>query len=145
MVPAERVRRSSHAFACYTSADLEDVWDTLTNAYRTSAYFFDLTLRSTWAVDAAISADHEGAPSPSGRLVCSRPGHRLSYVLQSCPTDPPTYLTWLVRRSAGGTAINLSIDEPETPESVEDAEDTWLPVPATLQQHLRAQGSRRAD
>jgi hypothetical protein len=109
------------------------------------AYLFGLTLRSTWAVDAAISADLVGAPGPSGHVECSRPGHRLSFMLQSCPTDPRTYLTWLIRRSAGGTAINLAIDEPEMPDSVVDAEDTWLPVLEALQRHLRAHGSHHTD
>jgi hypothetical protein len=65
-------------------------------------------------------------------------------MLRSGPTDPPTYLTWLIRRSAGGTTINLAIDDPETPDIIEDAEDTWLPVLEALQLHLRAQRSRPA-
>jgi hypothetical protein len=93
MATSEHVRRSSYSFGCYTLAGPGEVWDALTNACRTSTYLFGLTLRSTWAVDAAISVDHEGVPGPSGHVVCSRPGQRLSYVLRSCPTDPPTYLT----------------------------------------------------
>jgi hypothetical protein len=62
-------------------------------------------------------------------------------MLQSCSTDPPTYLTWLIRPSASGTTVKLAIDEPETPDTVEEAEDTWLPVLEALQQHLRAERS----
>ena len=86
----------------------------------------------------------DGAVGLSGHVVCSRPGKRLSYVLHSGPTDPPTYLTWLIRPSADGTTINFAIDEPETPDTIEDAEDTWLPVLEALQQHLRAQRSPHA-
>jgi hypothetical protein len=128
MEPGERARRSSHSFACYVLAGPDEVWHALTNACRTSAYLFGLVLRSTWAVDAAISAAHERAPGLTGHVVCSRRGERLSYMLQSCSTDPPTYLTWLIRASASGTTINLAIDEPETPDTVEEAEETWLPV-----------------
>jgi hypothetical protein len=144
MAPGEHVRRSSHSFACCTLAGPDEVWDALTNACRTSTYLFGLTLRSTWAVDAAITADHDDVPGLAGHVVCLRLGERLSYMLHSGPTDPPTYLTWLIRPSAGGTTINLAIDEPVTPESIEDAEDTWLPVLEALQQHLRGQRTRHA-
>jgi hypothetical protein len=144
MAPGEHVRRSSHSFACFTPAGVDDIWDALTNACRTSTYLFGLTLRSTWAVDAAITADHEGTVGLAGHVVCTRPEQRLSYVLQSAPTDPPTYLTWLIRPSAGGTMINLAIDEPEMPDTIQDAEDTWLPALEALQQHLRAQRSPHA-
>jgi hypothetical protein len=40
--------------------------------------------------------------------------------------------------------INLAIDEPETPDTVQDAEDTWLPALEALQQHLKAQRARPA-
>jgi hypothetical protein len=145
MAPGKHVRRSSHSFACCTLAGPDDVWDALTNACRTSIYLFGLALSSTWAVDAAITTDNERAAGLAGHVVCLRPGERLSYMLHSGPTDPPTYLTWLIRPGAGGTTINLAIDEPVTPESVEDAEDTWLPVLEALQQHLRAQRSREAQ
>jgi hypothetical protein len=145
MAPGESVRRSSHSFACYATAGPDEVWDALTNACRTSTYLFGLTLRSTWAVDAAITADREGVVGLAGHVVCSRPCERLSYVLQSSATDPPTYLTWLVRPSADGTTISLAIDDPVTPDTIEDAEDTWLPVLEALQQHLRTQRSRHAE
>ncbi len=145
MALGEQARRSSHSFACYTPVCPDVVWDALTNPCRTGTYLYGLTLRSTWAVDAAITAAisgaSEGAPGLTGHVVCSRPGERLSYMLQSCSSDPPTYLTWLVRPSAGGTTISLAVDEPETPDTVEEAEDTWLPVLEALQQHLRAERS----
>lgn len=144
MAPGEHVRRSSHSFACHTRADPDEVWDALTNACRTGTYLFGLALRSTWAVDAAITADHDGAITLSGHVVCSRPGERLSYLLQPGSTDPPTYLTWLIRPSAHGTVVNLAIDEPEAPGTNEDVEDTWLPVLDALQQHLRAQPNHSA-
>jgi hypothetical protein len=139
MAPGEHGRPSSHSFACYTPAGPHEVWDALTNACSTSSYLFGLTLRSTWAVDAAISADLEGETGLTGHVVCSRSGERLSYMLHSSSTDPPTYVTWLIRPSASGTTINLAIDEPETPGTVEDAEEIWLPVLGALQQHLRAE------
>jgi hypothetical protein len=51
------------------------------------------------------------------------------------PHDPPTYLTWLIRQTPGGCTIRLEIDEVDSTDSREDAEDVWLPVLAALQ-HL---------
>jgi hypothetical protein len=53
-------------------------------------------------------------------------------VLQSVPTDPPVYLTWLIRPGPGGCTIRLQIDEIDTADSLQ--EDIWLPVLEALQQ-----------
>jgi uncharacterized protein YndB with AHSA1/START domain len=137
MAPAELVRRFSHSFACYTPAAPGEVWDALTSASRTRTYLDGLSVYSTWKADADITADFDGTISLTGQVICSRPGERLSYFLQAASTDPPTYLTWLLRQSPSGTTITLVIDEPETPDTSEDAEDTWLPLLDALQQHLR--------
>lgn len=38
-----------------------------------------------------------------------------------------TYLTWTIRRGAGGTVVRLSVDEPGDDDGAE-VEDAWLPV-----------------
>ena len=53
------------------------------------------------------------------------------YLLRSGPHDPPTFLTWQLRATPGGTTLRLQIDEIEG-SSDDDAEDTWLPVLAAL-------------
>lgn len=63
----------------------------------------------------------------------ARRRERLSYLLQAGPADPPVYLTWRLRPSAGGCAIRLEIDEVDAADSQKDAEDAWLPVLAALQ------------
>jgi uncharacterized protein YndB with AHSA1/START domain len=136
MARRENVRGASHSFACYTSARPEEVWDALTSASRTPAYLYGLAAQSTWEADAAITAVHESHTRLTGYVLCARPGERLSYLLQAEPADPPTYLTWLIRPSPSGCTITLVIDEPETPDTTEGAEDTWLPVLAALQRYL---------
>ena len=71
----------------------------------------------------------------TGRVLHAQCPERLSYVLQSGPHDPPTFLTWLIRPAPGGCTIRLEIDEVDNADSREDAEDVWLPVLAALQ-HL---------
>jgi hypothetical protein len=57
------------------------------------------------------------------------------YLLRSGPDDPPTFLTWQLRATPGGTTVRLQIDEIEG-STDEDAEDTWLPVLAALRAML---------
>jgi hypothetical protein len=136
MTSRDPVRASSHSFACHTSARPGEVWDALTNASRTPSYLYGLAAHSTWDVDAAITVAFDGTTRLSGHVVCARPTERLSYLLQPELVDPPIYLTWLIRSSPTGCAITLVVDEPDTPDTTEAAEDIWLPVLAALQQHL---------
>jgi hypothetical protein len=43
------------------------------------------------------------------------------------------YLTWLLRTAPGGCVIRLEVDEPDTADSPQAAEEIWLPVLAALQ------------
>jgi len=137
MAAQEQVPRSSHSFACHTPAGVDDVWDALTSACRTPAYLYGLGLHSEWHVDAAIRADYDSSPTLAGQVVCCRRGERLSYLLQAATGDPATYLTWLLRPCPGGTTITLVVDEPDAPDTSDEAEDAWLPVLDALQHHLR--------
>jgi uncharacterized protein YndB with AHSA1/START domain len=136
MARSENVRGTSHSFACYAPACPEEAWDALTSASRTPAYLYGLAAHSTWEADAVITAVYEGRTRLTGHVLCARPGERLSYLLQAESADPPTYLTWLIRPSPSGCTITLVVDEPDTRDTTEDAEDTWLPVLAALQRHL---------
>jgi uncharacterized protein YndB with AHSA1/START domain len=127
----------SRTFACYIPVDPARVWAALTDAAQTPAYLYGLAVHSTWAPDAHIDVRHEARPALTGRVLCSRPRDRLSYVLQASPDDPPMYLTWLIRSSPGGCTLRLQVDEIDAADSADDAEDTWLPVLAALQK-LRA-------
>ena len=49
------------------------------------------------------------------------------------PADPPLYLTWMVRPGPGGSAVRLQIDEIDAADSLQEAEDIWLPVLEALQ------------
>jgi hypothetical protein len=92
---------------------------------------------ASWQRDATVTVVYGGAVRLTGLVLCARPGERLSHLLQPEATDPPTYLTWLIRPNSTGTTITLVIDEPDAPDTIEDAEDTWLPVLGALQQHLK--------
>jgi hypothetical protein len=41
----------------------------------------------------------------------AEPPRRLSYLIQSGPHDPATFLTWLLRAVGDGTTLRLQIDE----------------------------------
>jgi len=125
-------------FACHTASDPARVWTALTDPGASAGYLYGLSAHSTWEVDAPIDVRHGEHVTLSGRVLCVRPGERLSYVLQSGPDDPPVYVTWLIRRHANGSTIRLEVDEVGSEDSAEDAEDAWLPVLAALQQMLSA-------
>ena len=88
---------------------------------------------STWIPGDPVCFRYGDHVQVSGRVLCVQPGERLSYVLQSGPADPPVYLTWLIRPGPGGCTIRLHIDEIDTADSLQDAEDVWLPVLEALQ------------
>ena len=111
------------------------VWAALTDADKTAAYLHGLAAHSTWIAEAPISFRLGDRTELTGRVLHAQCPERLSYVLQSGPHDPPTYLTWLIRPTPGGCTIRLEIDEVDNADSREDAEDVWLPVLAALQ-HL---------
>jgi uncharacterized protein YndB with AHSA1/START domain len=135
---ATAYRPGLRSFACHSPADPARVWAALTDASQTTAYLYGLALHSEWVPDAPIEALHDGNPGLIGRVLCARLNERLSYVLYAGPGDPAVYLTWLVRPSRGGCTIRLQIDEIDCVDSVDEDEDTWLPVLAALQQLLAA-------
>ncbi|HZC53136.1 MAG TPA: SRPBCC domain-containing protein [Mycobacterium sp.] len=124
------------AFACYSPADPARVWSALTDPIQTTAFLYGLAVHSSWEPGAAIEVCYEARPTLSGRVLCSRTGERLSYMLRAGADDPPVYLTWLIRTRPDGCTIRLEIDEIDHVDDADQAEDTWLPVLAALQEHL---------
>jgi uncharacterized protein YndB with AHSA1/START domain len=131
---ARGVTFAAHTFAAWTRADPEVVWTALTDPAQTPEFLYGLAADSTWIPGAPVGFRCGGDVQVSGRVLCVQRGERLSYVLQSAPADPPVYLTWLIRPGPGGCTIRLQIDEIDTADSREDAEDIWLPVLEALQQ-----------
>ena len=125
---------AAHTFAAWTRADPEVVWTALTDPGQTPEFLYGLAADSTWIPGAPIGFRCGEDVQVSGRVLCVQRNERLSYVLQSAPTDPPVYLTWLIRPGPGGCTIRLQIDEIDTADSREEAEDIWLPVLEALQQ-----------
>jgi uncharacterized protein YndB with AHSA1/START domain len=126
-------------FGCYTAASPAQVWTALTDADQTQAYLYGLAAHSTWLPGAVIELCAEHGQL-TGRVLCAIPHERLSYLLQAGPLDPPVYLTWLLRPHPGGCTVRLQIDEIESADCLETAEDTWLPVLAGLQELLAQAG-----
>ncbi len=133
---ATTVRAVPTAFACHVPVVPSRVWAALTDATQTAAYLYGLALHSTWAPEAPIDARFEDRPALCGRVICSRPEERLSYVLYAEPDDPPVYLTWLLRPNPSGCTLRLQIDEIDCADTADEAENTWLPVLAALQRLL---------
>ena len=124
---------AAHTFAAWTRADPEVVWTALTDPGRTPEFLYGLAADSTWIPGAPLHFRHGGDVQVSGRVLCVQRNERLSYVLQSAPADPPVYLTWMIRPGPGGCTIRLQIDEIDTADSLQEAEDIWLPVLEALQ------------
>jgi uncharacterized protein YndB with AHSA1/START domain len=125
---------AAHTFAAWTRADPEVVWTALTDPGQTPEFLYGLAADSTWIPGAPLRFRCGGEVQVCGRVLCVQRNQRLSYVLQSLPADPPVYLTWLIRPGPGGCTIRLQIDEIDTADSLQDAEDIWLPVLEALQQ-----------
>jgi uncharacterized protein YndB with AHSA1/START domain len=129
---------TSHQFALTTAAAPAAVWTALTDGGLTRRYLHGLAAHSTWSPGAPLtlrsgggSAGPPAAGPLTGQVLRAEPFRQLSYLLQSGPDDPPTFLTWQLRATPGGTTLRLQIDELEG-SSDDDAEDTWLPVLAAL-------------
>ncbi len=131
-------RASRHQFACFTVASPDASWSALTGPRQTSAYLYGLAAHSSWQPDAPIQFQIAGQHPITGQVLHVQAPCRLSYVLQTGPGDPPVYLTWQIRPSPGGSTILLQIDETDFADNDEEAENTWLPVLAALQELLAA-------
>jgi uncharacterized protein YndB with AHSA1/START domain len=139
---------TSHQFALSTVADPAAVWSALTHGDLTRRYLNGLAAYSTWTPGAPLTFRSGGetagpltAGQPTagpltagpltGQVLRAEPPRQLSYLLQSGPQDPPTFLSWRLRATAGGTTLRLQIDEFDG-SSDDEAEDTWLPILAAL-------------
>jgi uncharacterized protein YndB with AHSA1/START domain len=122
-------------FSCFATADPAAVWSALTDAGTTRRFLYGLAAHSSWEVDAPIRFDSANGETLVGRVLYVDEPCRLTYLLQSGPDDPCTYLTWRVRPCHDGSAVRLEIDEggADDSEADEDAEDRWLPVLSALQ------------
>jgi uncharacterized protein YndB with AHSA1/START domain len=126
----------AHVFAAHVRADPELVWTALTDPGQTAVYLYGLAAHSTWVPGDPIEFRLGDRVELSGRVVRVQCHERLSYLLRSGPHDPPVYLTWLLRPTPGGCTVRLAIDEVDSADTSEDAEDIWLPVLAALQRLL---------
>jgi uncharacterized protein YndB with AHSA1/START domain len=123
-----------HTFAVYLRAPPELVWTALTDADTIASFLYGLAAHSTWIPEAPIEFRRGDRIELTGRVLYVRRPEQLCYLLRSGQEDPPAYLTWRLRPVPGGCVIRLEVDEIEHSDSPEDAEDTWLPVLAALQQ-----------
>lgn len=122
-------------FSCFATAAPAGVWSVLTDADATRRFLYGLAAHSSWEPDAPIRFAGATGETLIGRVLYVDEPHRLTYLLQSGPEDPCTYLTWRIRACHDGSAVRLEIDEggADDTEADEDAEDRWLPVLSALQ------------
>jgi hypothetical protein len=144
------VPMGSQRFQCFTAAGPARVWAALTGIHETSKYLHGLVAHSSWRADAPILFQTDQSPptchsSLIGRVLHVRPLCQLSYSVQSGPEDPALYLTWQIRPCPGGSTIQLQIDEMEYADTDEEAEDTWLPILASLQALLASEDPARPE
>ena len=137
---------TSHQLALSTVAAPAAVWTALTDAGLTHRCLHGLAAHSIWSPGAPLtlrsgsgSAGPPTAGQLTGHVLRAEPFRELSYLLRSGPHDPPTFLTWQLRATPGGTTLRLQIDEIE---GSSDDEDTWLPVLAALSALLDPASSR---
>jgi uncharacterized protein YndB with AHSA1/START domain len=129
---------TSHQFALTTVADPATVWTALTDRDLTRRYLNGLAAHSAWTPGAPLTFRSGGEPAGpltagqlTGQVLRAEPPRQLSYLLQSGPQDPPTFLSWRLRAAAGGTTLRLQVDEIDG-SSDDEAEDAWLPILAAL-------------
>jgi uncharacterized protein YndB with AHSA1/START domain len=135
---SERHRVGSREFSCFANAGPDVVWSALTDPAQTGRYLYGLAARSSWQPDAPIQFETPDGDTLIGRVLHVDEPHRLSYLLQSSVNDPSTYLTWHVRPCHAGSAVRLQVDETVAIADDNEAENTWLPVLAALQELLNA-------
>jgi hypothetical protein len=144
------VSMGTQRFQCFTAAGPARVWAALTGTQETSKYLHGLVAHSSWQADAPILFQTNQSPTAAdssliGRVLHVRPLCQLSYSVQAGPEDPPVYLNWEIRPCQGGSAIRLQIDEMEDADSDEEAENTWLPILASLQALLASEEAARPE
>jgi len=134
----QRAPSGPRQFACFAMVDPSNVWSFITGSRESGGYLYGLAAHSSWEADAPIEFHAAEGYSLIGRVLHVEEPRRLSYVLQAGPDDPPTYLTWQIRACSGGSAIRLQVDEIDSTDDDEAAENVWLPVLAALQSRLAA-------
>jgi hypothetical protein len=139
---------TSHQFALSTVAAPAAVWTALTDAGLTHRCLHGLAGHSIWSPGAPLTLQSgSGSAGPptagqlTGHVLRAEPFRQLPYLLRSGLHDPPTFLTWQLRATAGGTTLRLQIDAIEG-SSDDDAENMWLPVLAALSALLDPASSR---
>jgi uncharacterized protein YndB with AHSA1/START domain len=137
---------TSHQFALRTAAVPAAVWTALTDTGLTHRYLHGLAAHSIWSAPLTLRSGSGSAGPPTagqltGHALGAEPFRQLSYLLRSGPHDSPTFLTWQLRGTPGGSTLRLQIDEIEG-SSDDDAENTWLPVRAALSALLDPASSR---
>jgi uncharacterized protein YndB with AHSA1/START domain len=127
------VNISTHAFAFSTAATPGQVWAALTDGDLTRRYLHGLAAESAWAPGSRLVLRAAGVPAATGEVLAAEPGARLSLALEG-GHGADTYLTWTIRRGAGGSVVRLVVDEPDGDGEADEAEveDVWLPVLADL-------------
>ncbi|WP_291688307.1 SRPBCC domain-containing protein [Bradyrhizobium sp.] len=119
-------------FRFQTPAGPETVWRSLTDEPR---HFPGLTIDSDWRAGSTVRLG-SGGLAIVGRVLRCEPVARLSHTLGDHPARPEVYVTWELTPIAGGTVVELYVDElgdgrditGARPEDIAEIESAWQPV-----------------
>lgn len=121
---------ATRCFATSAAADPSRVWAVLTCPE--ARYLHGLALKSEWTAGAAVRIDAEPG-ALRGTVLAAVPRERLSFLFED-PSGTSVHVTWEIRTcptAPDSTVVRLWIDDSEGA-SVEEMEDTWLPVLARV-------------
>jgi uncharacterized protein YndB with AHSA1/START domain len=105
-----------------------------------------MTADTNWQPGASLTMTLTGHWRLTGQVLAAEPPRRLSYTLDDPPGSPSVYVTWELHGTSDGTIIRLNVDEPSPlPDNTEDLESAWLPVLASLVNHLEQGPSSPTD
>jgi hypothetical protein len=133
------------AFRFITPADAVTAWRALTDDPR---HYEGLTVESDWHEGSIVRLRVDGPSverlSIEGEVLYCSPGARLSHTLGGHPGRPEVYVTWNLQPEAGGTIVELCVDELSSgrygidgrPEEVADIEAAWQPVVDALRAEI---------
>lgn len=134
---------ASELFHIITSADAEEVWETLTLTDTQVDYLQGLTVESAWAVGSTVTLQTADGLSVAGTVLIADQPRRLSYGLGDMLDEPSVYVTWQIREDPAGTVVRLYVDELDGgAEAIEELESAWLPILFALKYRLDRCGHR---
>lgn len=122
--PMDRV---DHAYSVLIKATPERVWQAITTAYDTAAYYYGTRVRSTFEIGASIAYDYsDGSLAADGEILEIEPGRRLVMSFhprwEPAESEGPVHMTWAIDADPDGGPTRLTVTSAIIPGSATEAE-----------------------